>query len=108
MPTQKQIDAEIKTLASYRGKIPTGTLTDNRAALDAQIKVLKENLSHGQIYDRWPDDCEIRCNAMDAHDWMRGENEKDKPSKEWNELVSYDQALRPRTPDLPSEPDVTD
>lgn len=90
-PTQKQIDAEIKLLESYRGKIPAGTLTDNRAALDAQILVLKEKLSHGQIYDRWPDDdrdCEIRCNAMDAHDWMRGENGKGKPSDEWKELVS--------------------
>jgi hypothetical protein len=90
-PTQKQIDAEIKTLESYRGKIPPGTLTDNKAALEAQIDVLQNKLSQDAIFDRWPDDerdCEIRCNALDAHDWMRGENGKGKPSKEWKELVS--------------------
>jgi hypothetical protein len=90
-PHQKQIDAEIKTLKSYRTKVPAGTLTDNRAALAAQITVLQNRLTYDAIYDRWPDDesdCEIRCAAIDALDWMRGENEKDKPSKEWKELVS--------------------
>jgi len=89
-PTQRQIDAEVKLLESYRTKIPSGTLTDNLAALEAQITVLQNKLSHDAIFDRWPDDerdCEIRCNAMDAYDWMHGENDKDNPSKEWKELV---------------------
>ena len=90
-PTEKQIRAEIKVLESYRNRlILPGTLANNRALIEAQIDVLKGKLSHDEIYDRWPDDerdLEIRCDAMDAHDWMVGVNKKNKPSKEWKELL---------------------
>ncbi len=88
-PTDKQIEAEIKALESLKPKVPQGTMTDNKRAIDAQIAVLKGRLDHDAIYDRWPDDerdAEIRFDASDAREWMEGEKQE-KPSKGWQELV---------------------
>ena len=83
-----EINSEVKILEDYRSKIPAGILTDNRAAIEAQILVLTEKLLQDDIYDRWPDEqgSEIRCNALDAFDWMAGEK-AESPSSEWKELV---------------------
>ncbi|MCX6908125.1 MAG: hypothetical protein NTY01_08790 [Verrucomicrobia bacterium] len=89
MRSRADIDAEIATLRDYKSRVMPGTFSDNRAAIEAQIQVLNENLDNDAIFNRWPDDerdCEIRMSASDAMDWMNGDKDE-APSVEWEPLL---------------------
>ena len=90
MRTQKEIDAEIALLTEQRKTVRQGSMSDNRAGIDAQIRVLKEKMDNDDIYDTWTDedaDAETRMSASDAMDWMNGERDE-KPSDEWKPLCA--------------------
>ncbi len=80
-PTSEQIAAEIALLQAVHPKVPTHSFfgDDNRAAIDAQIRVLQERMSLDEVHDTFGEltaDGDFSQNTLDcaltAHDWMRG------------------------------------
>jgi len=99
IPTQKEIDAEIKWLTANKPKIRRITFfkDNNHDAIDAQIEVLKNNLTDQQIDDKsWFEDDEsldlskwsphTRDSAMQVYSWLNGYT-AEQPSKGWKGLV---------------------
>lgn len=82
MKTQEQIKKEIEALKVVRSNvIPTSLFgDDNLAALDAQVKVLEENLNNDRIYDAY-DHCDsleyILESALAARQWINDEEDPD-------------------------------
>ena len=90
MPTEKQIESEIKKLAKIQQTVlPYSAFgDDHRAAIAAQIVVLEERLTEDDVWDRYGDDAEnIRENAEDAARWLEGETEEKTLSETWESLV---------------------
>lgn len=88
MKSQKEIDAQIKSLKAVRPKVRpvSGFGDDNLAKLDAQVKVLEDDLDSDDVWDEWPEDegdMEIRMSADDAIAWREGDGESDDLSKDW-------------------------
>ena len=85
-PTPEQVQAEIKKLKEMKPKVRHHTAfgDDNHVAIEAQIRVMEQGLSSGQIYDRWMDD-NLIMSAMDALGWMEGS--VGSPSEDWSPLV---------------------
>lgn len=97
-PTQKQIEVEIKNLQEIAPKVRRHSAfgDDNRAAVEAQIEVLKERMDEDAIYDRadenkaaeeelWAES--VKESALEARRWLDGD-EDTTPSKGWEGLVS--------------------
>ena len=99
IPTQKQIDAEIKRLTELKALVPPQSIFggDNIAKLNAQIEVLENHLDEDQVYSRtqyeddesthdneWSQD-ESSC-AIEAVQWLAGDAEE-KPSAGWESLA---------------------
>lgn len=86
-PTPTEIIAEAKILDTIKPKVPQHSAfgEDNRAAIDAQIKVLEGRMDLNDIYQK-EDDMEWGRHevesAREALDWMEGDSE-DKPSDGW-------------------------
>ena len=57
---------------------------DNRGAIRAQIRVLREGMDEDEIHDEWDEDDEhyIFDSAVGAAQWMDGEDYM-KPSEDW-------------------------
>jgi len=77
--TQKEVEAEIKALQEIRPKVrPRSAFgTDNIQQLDAQIKVLEEDLENDEIYNEFDHsgiDEETLMAALDARQWIDGES----------------------------------
>jgi len=91
MKTQDEINAEIETLKTMKPNVrPHGMAGDNRAAIDAQIRVLEFELSDDAIWDLWPDDEEDvyeRDSAREALAWMNDEPDSEAPHIGWLPLV---------------------
>ena len=95
MPSEKQIDAEIKKLKTLKPLIPEFTFfrDNNYEKIKAQIEVLKEGLTEEDVYDRFEDSenpdktADLVGDAIEAALWLIGEAEKDAPSKGWKELT---------------------
>ena len=90
MKLQKEIDEQIKRLNEVRPKVRPYSIfgTDNLAQLDAQIKVLEEDMDRDEIWDEWPreeEDFDTRSAAYTARDWIDYEEDdlaKDYPLQE--------------------------
>ena len=101
IPTDKQIQAEIKKLEELRPKICRYTAfgDDNWNGLDAQLQVLREDLSESDIDEmhdeavELEDDCmpfykeDAYSQAREAALWLTGESEYGAPSNGWKGLV---------------------
>ncbi len=88
-PTQETIQAEIRTLSLLQPTIRATSAfgDDNRAAVDAQVTVLNENMSRDDIYARFGDTGYITDSALDARDWLDGESDSELLSENWAGLV---------------------
>lgn len=95
IPSQKQIESEIKKLETIKPKIPRTNFfgDNNHDKIDAQIEVLQEELSEDEVYDRFEDEenpdrtMEIVSNARQAALWLIGESDDGAPSNGWKELI---------------------
>lgn len=95
MPSEKQIEAEIKKLETLKPKITHYTCfgDDNYEKIEAQITVLEEGLTENNVYDRFenveePDKtADLVSDARAAALWLIGEAEDGTPSKGWGSLV---------------------
>ncbi len=86
VPTKKQIEAEIKKLRDLAPRIRqvSGFGDSNRAAIEAQIKVLAEDMDEDAIYRLgWPEHTLMA--ALDAAQWLIGEGSL--LSDQWAPLV---------------------
>ena len=88
-PTTEQIAAEIALLQAVHPKVPTHSFfgDDNRAAIDAQIRVLQERMSLDEVHDTFGEltaDGDFSQNTLDcaltAHDWLNGDLAADEAS----------------------------
>lgn len=90
-PSQQEINLEITRLEKLLPRVRATSAfgDDNKAAVRADIAVLKEKLSEDDIYDRFEydtgDEDENRGeldSALNARRWLDGQN-KNPPSKDW-------------------------
>lgn len=86
--TQEEIEQQIDRLKEIRPKVRPYTAfgDDNLAKLDAQVKVLEEDMDSDDIWDEWPQeesDMEIRMAAEKACNWLVGESESDDLAEDW-------------------------
>ena len=82
MKTQEQITKEVEALKAVRPNVRPSTFfgDDNLAALDAQIRVLEEDLDEDDVWDEWPEeeqDQHVRDSARQAVDWINDEEDPD-------------------------------
>lgn len=100
--TPKQIKNEIDALQELKPKIPEHSMfgTNNHDNVEAEIRVLADDMSEDEIYDTWPvdgkDDEEtqelhrengaINSAAIYARQWLDGD-EKESPSQGWASLA---------------------
>ena len=97
-PTPEQIAAEIARLKAVHARVPTHSYfgDDNRAAIDAQIRVLQEGMSVDDVHDAFGEltaEGDFSHNTLDcaltAHDWLHGEltDEELSPAAGWEEIA---------------------
>jgi hypothetical protein len=99
IPTQKQIDAEIKILEDYRNRVRATSAfgDDHRESIDAQIDVLREDLEDDDIYERFGVSPEEEADgqeqpglvsqALYARQWLDGELDDGPLSESWKSLL---------------------
>jgi len=78
--TKEEIEQQIAKLKELRPRVrPCSAFgDDNLAKLDAQVKVLEENMDSDDIFNEWPQeegDMMIRMAADEACNWLVGESE---------------------------------
>ena len=88
MKTQEEIKVQIERLKAIRPDIrPTSFFGDsNLDKLDAQIKVLEEDMDSGDIWDEWSEeesDMETRMAADDARNWLDDESDIEDLATDW-------------------------
>jgi len=88
MKTQKEIEKQIVALKEIRPKVRPYSFfgDDNLAKLDAQVKVLEEDMDSDEVWGEWPEeesDMEIRMAADGAVAWRDGESEVDDLATDW-------------------------
>lgn len=80
-PTPEQVAAEIASLKAVHPRVPTHSAfgDDNRAAIDAQIRVIEEGMTLDEVHDTFgelTDEGDFSQNTLDcaltAHDWLHG------------------------------------
>lgn len=86
--TQEEIKQQIAKLKEIRPKVRPYTAfgDSNLVKLDAQVKVLEENMDSDDIWDEWPEeeaDMDIRMTAEEAANWLVGESEHDDLAEDW-------------------------
>lgn len=86
--TQVEIDVQIEALKAIRPKVKPYSYfgDDNLAKLDAQVKILEEDLDSDDVWDEWPDeegDIEIRMSADGAISWRDGESDIEDLATDW-------------------------
>jgi len=93
-PSFEEINAEILRLTELATQvIEVGAMgNNNRRAIEVQVTVLKERLSHDKVYDFYgedaPDyDLNILEAALDAALYLRGEFSDETLSEGWEDLV---------------------
>jgi|SRR5579872_4170911 len=96
-PTIEQIKSEIKALEAIKPNIiPMSIFGDNHHdAIDAQIRVLKEEMDEDTVYDTWEDtnDYDVNRNvinaALDAVNWLDGNSDYEgvSPARDWEQLL---------------------
>jgi len=95
-PTDAEIKAEIKALRELQPHVRRTNAfgDDNQEAIGAQIYVLEQRMDNDELYDRYEprddnreDTSEHKLeHALDAHRWMTGEGDGEKPSDGWRTL----------------------
>ena len=88
MKTQEDIKVQIERLKAIRPDVrPTSAFGDsNLDKLDAQVKVLEEDMDSGDIWDEWPEeesDMETRMAADDARNWLDDESDIEDLATDW-------------------------
>jgi hypothetical protein len=88
MRSHEEIQAEIEGLKALRPRLkPTTAFGDsNLDALDAQVRVLEEDMTHDEIWDEWPEldgDMHVRSSAEEARQWLEGELETETLVETW-------------------------
>ena len=88
MRTADERTAEIQALEAAKFNIRRYSVVgdDNWTSVNAQIRVIKSQLSEDRIYDAWEDEDMVLDNALDAFRWLKGEMEE-APSVGWLELA---------------------
>jgi len=86
--TQAEIDEQIVALKAIRPKVRPYTYfgDSNLDKLDAQIKVLEEDMDSDDVYNEWPEDeadMEVRMSAEEAINWREGYGENDDLTEDW-------------------------
>ncbi len=86
-PTQEQIKKEIKALEEMQPKVKRFSSfgDDNHEAIDAQLDVLKNDLTDDEIDEQYEN--HERSNAQDARLWLDGDGDPESPSEGWQGLV---------------------
>jgi len=92
IPNTKEIEAEIETLKAMKPTVVRQSMFgDNHwNSIDAQIHVLTERMTEDEVYDNYENKGyadNVREGAIEAAQWLVGENEYGAPSKEWKSLV---------------------
>jgi len=87
MKSQAEIESQIKRLIAIRNKIkPFNIFGDsNLDKLDAQIRVLEENLDSEEVWDIWSseEDEEVRISAEEAVRWQNDESDIEDLAADW-------------------------
>jgi hypothetical protein len=95
-PTEDEVKAEIARLKEMKPKVRRKTAfgDDNWEKIDAQIRVLEEDMDEDAIYAAWGDDndpehnLDLIHNAREAREWLDGvETPPELPSDGWKGLV---------------------
>lgn len=91
-PDTNTIAAEVAKLTEIKPKVRHYSAfgDNNRASIDAQIAVLKNNLPVYTIYDIYHIDDETNGRldaALVARSWLDGEKDTVPPSEDWASLV---------------------
>ena len=91
--TEEQIIAEIAALVALKPKVRKRTAfgDDYRAAIDAQLAVLRERMSSDEVYDAYGDEDADEFDqhtfdaALSACDWMTGmlASDEESPAASW-------------------------
>lgn len=86
--TQAEIDEQVKRLKEIRPNVrPTSAFGDsNLDKLDAQVKVLEEDMDSDDVWNEWPEDegdMEIRMSADEAINWRDGKGELEDLTEDW-------------------------
>ncbi len=86
-PTPEQVKKEIETLTEMKPKVKRFSAfgDDHHAALDAQVDVLKNDLTYDEIDEQY--EYHARANAHDARLWLDGEGDPETLSEDWENLV---------------------
>lgn len=86
--SKEEIDTELARLAECRKYIPNY----HKSTLDAQVEVLTERMTHGEIFDKWSEealledfDQELLDGVIEAENWMYG-NSDEAPHVNWREF----------------------
>ena len=94
--TVQELEKEVHALEALKPRVRRFSKfgDDNHAAIDAQIKVFREDLSEEDIYKEWEDPDNYDANrylidsALVAAAWRDGESEDGlAPSDDWKPLV---------------------
>ncbi len=87
IPTPEEIKKEIKALEEMQPKVKRFSAfgDDHHEAIDAQLDVLKNDLTDDEIDEQYEN--HARSNAQDARLWLDGEGDSESPSEEWQGLV---------------------
>lgn len=104
--TDAQIEAEIAALEAIKPGVRERTFfgDDNHAAIDAQIRVLRERMDSGKLHDVFGDPAESMDgdeidddaidfdqhaldSALEALDWMTGDSDQQSPSEGWKNVT---------------------
>ena len=97
MKTQEEIDQQIKSLEELKSKVVPRTAfgDDNVAAVEAQIKALREDFDEDDCYEEWPDveddedgsltevNRRLRDQAREAVAWRNGESDQADLCDDW-------------------------
>lgn len=90
-PIREEITTELATLKDMAPRIRQRDAFggDNRAGIDAQIRVLEKDMNESAIRDKWDgeNDYDIESAAMEARQWLNGEAEDGAPSEGWKGLL---------------------
>lgn len=88
-PTTEEIATELAKLKDMAPRIRQRDTFggNNRAGIDAQIRVFEERMSTDAIYDKWDDNPDACDSAIEARQWLDGEAEDGAPSEGWAPLL---------------------
>ena len=96
-PTKEQIKNEIEKLTEIKPRVRHFSMfgDDNHKCIEAQIKVLTDNLSYEQIENKWGGEvCDENAPALSLYDnatgaraWLDGESDEESLVEGWRSLV---------------------